>query len=265
MIEAIMSNANYITSFGVERYNYKNTRHHDCSSGYPFVGIGVLIDGSAVFTAQSGIKIEVHVGEAIYIPKGQLYYSDWTGSPDIRFYSISFDYLGQGTASHYYPLQKFTCSKRLLNTAKEAYALVNSQNEDDKYLAIAKFYEVYPEIKNSLSVARHNTSYLEIMQAVNYIEQNCTADFAVSTLAKMCNMSESKFYAAFKLGTGFSPTEYKNHVRVMRAEQMLAQNSCSIEYICEQLNFCSPAYFRRVFKQHTQMLPSQVKHKTGTI
>ena len=50
-----------------------------------------------------------------------------------------------------------------------------------------------------------------------------------------------------------------------RAEQMLAQNSCSIEYICEQLNFCSPAYFRRVFKQHTKMLPSQIKNRTSTI
>ena len=260
-----MASANYITSLGIERYKYINTRHHDCSSGYPFVGIGVLTEGSAVFTAQNGIKIEVHPGEAIYIPKGQLYFSDWTGAPVISFYSVSFDYLGQGNAAHYYPLQKFTYSKKLLNAVSDAYSLINSTNEDDKYTAIAKFYEIYPEIKNSLSVARHNTSYLEIMQSINYIEQNCTLDFAVSTLAKMCNMSESKFYAAFKLGTGFSPTEYKNHVRVMRAEQMLSQNSCSIEYICEQLNFCSPAYFRRVFKQHTGMLPSQVKHKTGTI
>lgn len=260
-----MASANYITSFGVECYKYKNTRHHDCSSGYPFVGLGLLTEGSAVFTAQNGIQIKVSAGEAIYIPKGQLYCSDWTGEPDIKFYSVSFDYLGQATAAHYYPLQKFTYSKKLLDTVVKAHELLCSEDEDDKYISIAKFYEVYPEIKNSLSVARHNTSYLEIMQAVNYIEQNCTADFAVSNLAKMCNMSESKFYAAFKLGTGFSPTEYKNHVRVMRAEQMLSQNSCSIEYICEQLNFCSPAYFRRVFKQHTGMLPSQVKHKTGTI
>lgn len=260
-----MSNANYVTSFGIERYNFKNNRHHDCSSGYPFVGIGILTCGSAVFTAQNGMKIELSEGEAIYIPKGQLYYSDWTGSPDICFYSISFDYLGQSGDAHYYPLQKFSYSDKLLRLITEAYRLLNSQDEDDAYLAISRFYEIYPEIKASLSLARHNTSYLEIMGAVNYIEQNCTTDFAVGTLAKMCNMSESKFYASFKLGTGYSPTEYKNRVRVMRAEQMLTQNSCSIEYICEQLNFCSPAYFRRVFKQHTGMLPSQVKNKANVI
>ena len=260
-----MSVTNYITQFNVMHYRYKQVRHHDCSSGYPFIGIGILIRGQATFTAQNGKKIELYEGEAIYIPKGQLYYSDWSGTPDIDFYSISFDYLSQHAAAHYYPLQKFTYTDAILTAAKSAYKLINSDSEEDHYLAISKFYEIYPQIKRALSVAHHNTSYLEIMQAVAYIEQNCTADFCVSTLAKMCNMSESKFYAAFKLGTGYSPTEYKNHVRIMRAEQMLTQNSCSIEYICEQLNFCSPAYFRRVFRAHTQMLPSQLKNRTSSI
>ncbi len=259
-----MSVMNYITLFNVERHNFKNTRHHDCSSGYPFIGIGVLISGSSVFTSHNGAKIELSKGDAIYIPKGQIYFSDWTGSPDISFFSISFDYQQQHTQAHYYPLQKFSCPDRFLSQLPELHRLVR-QGDDAMYTAVGRFYELYPQIKNKLSVARHNTSYLEIMQAVSYIKQNCTADFTVSTLAKMCNMSESKFYAAFKAGTGFSPTEYKNHIRIMRAEQMLAQNSCSIEYICEQLNFCSPAYFRRVFKQHTQLLPSQVKARTSTL
>ena len=255
---------NYISSFNVTKYSYKHTRHHDCSSGYPFVGIGVLTRGSAVFTAQNGTKISLSEGEAIYIPKGQLYYSDWSGSPDIIFYSISFDYIEQHAASHFYPLQKFKYSEEILKTVEQMHQLIASGG-DGLYIAIGKFYEMYPKIKSTLSVAKHNTSYLEIMQAVSFIEQKCTSDFTVCSLAKMCNMSESKFYAAFKLGTGFSPTDYKNHVRILRAEQMLTQNNCSIEYICEQLNFCSPAYFRRVFKAHTHMLPSQVKHKTNSI
>ena len=259
-----MSCANYISSFNVTKYDYKHTRHHDCSSGYPFIGIGVLIRGSATFTAQNGTKIPLCEGEAIYIPKGQLYYSDWSGSPDISFYSVSFDYIEQHAASHFYPLQKFKYTDDMIKTVELLHRLV-ADGGDNLYIAIGKFYEMYPQIKNSLSVAKHNTSYLEIMQAVSYIEQNCTSNFTVFSLAKMCNMSESKFYAAFKLGTGFSPTDYKNHVRILRAEQMLTQNNCSIEYICEQLNFCSPAYFRRVFKAHTHMLPSQLKHKTNSI
>jgi AraC-like DNA-binding protein len=259
-----MEGMNYISLFKVDRYNYKSTRHHECASGYPFIGIGLMEAGQAVFTSHNGARIELKAGDAIYIPKGQIYHSDWTGSPDISFYSISFDYAQQHTAAHYYPLQKFACTKELFDAAREMHTMLR-RDPDDAYRALGKFYSLYPSVKAALSTARHNTSYLEIMQAVSYIKQNCTADFSVGTLAKMCSMSESKFYAAFKAGTGHSPTEYKNHIRIMRAEQMLAQNSCSIEYICEQLNFCSPAYFRRVFKQHTGQLPSQVKTRSSSI
>lgn len=259
-----MEGMNYISLFKVDHYACKLNRHNECASGYPFIGIGLLEAGCAVFTSHNGARIELEAGDAVYIPKGQIYHSDWTGSPDIAFYSISFDYAQQNTAAHYYPMQKFYCSEEIFTAAKKMRSLLREDN-DGGYRALSIFYSLYPEIKKALSTARHNTSYLEIMQAVSYIKQNCTADFSVSTLAKMCNMSESKFYAAFKAGTGHSPTDYKNHIRIMRAEQMLAQNSCSIEYICEQLNFCSPAYFRRVFKQHTGQLPSQVKTRTSSI
>ena len=259
-----MESINYIASFKVDHYTYKNTRHHDCASGYPFIGIGLLESGNAVFTSHNGARIEVNAGEAIYIPKGQIYFSDWSGAPDISFYSINFDYSRQHTTAHYYPMQKFICPEGLAEDAEIMLRAMQSGG-DDAYRALSVFYRHYPNIKGNLSTARHNINYLEIMKAVDYIKQNCTADFPVSSLARMCNMSESKFYAAFKAGTGYSPTEYKNHIRIMRAEQMLSQNSCSIEYICEQLNFCSPAYFRRVFKQHTQRLPSQVKSRMSSL
>lgn len=259
-----MSVTNYITMFNINKREFKDSRHFVCSSGYPFVGIGILIAGSAVFTAQNGIKAELCPGEAIYIPKGQIYVSDWTGSPDIIFYSISLDYQQNRTGAHYYPLQKFTADPNIISETEQMYHML-ADGTNGKYHALGRFYTIYPEIIKKLSRARYNANYLEIMRAVTYIEQNCTSDFSVSSLAKMCNMSESKFYAAFKSGTGYSPTEYKNHVRIMRAEQMLTQNSCSIEYLCEQLNFCSPAYFRRVFKQHTNMLPSQLKNKNTTL
>ena len=259
-----MADMNYITLFNVEYHRFKNTRHYEVRSGYPFIGFGILTAGKAVFTAHDGTQIKVDTGEAIYIPKGQIYVSDWEGSPDISFYSVSIDYPNTSNGSHYYPLQKVIVDKEIVDTVSEMYSLIQNGG-DDRYLALGKFYGIYSKITGSLSSARYKKSYIEILKAVSYIEQNCTFNFSVESLAKMCNMSESKFYAAFKNGTGFSPTEYKNHIRIMRAEQMLAQNPCSIEYICEQLNFCSPAYFRRVFKQHTHMLPSEVKAKPNSL
>ena len=259
-----MSDINYITHFNILKYTFKEKRCHQCRSGYPCIGMGIMLCGRATFTTLDGSVIDINEGEAIYIPKGQIYTSDWEGKPDIVFYSIGMDYPTNNKSSHYYPLQKFTPSKKAFDTVKEIYELYQ-KGEQYRYAALGLFYSIYSEITDSLSRKRYKSSYMEIMRAVNYIEQNCNADFTVSGLAKLCNMSESKFYAAFKNGTGFSPTEYKNHIRIMRAEQMLAQNSCSVEYVCEQLNFCSPAYFRRVFKQHTNMLPSEIKSKPSSM
>ena len=260
-----MATTNYITMFDINKREFKVERHFVCSSGYPVVGIGILISGSAVFTAQNGERIELHEGEGIYIPKGQIYVSDWEGSPDITFYSVSLDYQQNRTGAHYYPFQKFSSDAHMTAEIEQMYRMLCEGDGNSQYAALGRFYMLYPTIISRLSRVRYNSSYLEIMRAVSYIEQNCTADFSVASLAKMCSMSESKFYAAFKSGTGYSPTEYKNHIRIMRAEQMLTQNSCSIEYLCEQLNFCSPAYFRRVFKQHTNMLPSQLKTRNNML
>ena len=262
--DIIVQEINYISHFNIIKYIFKEKRINQCLSGYPYIGIGIMLSGRATFTTLDGSVTEIREGEAIYIPKGQIYTSNWEGEPDISFYSIGIDYPTNNKSSHYYPLQKFTLDKKILNTIKEIYEL-SLLDKQHCYEALGKFYGIYNDITSRLSKARHKSSYIEIMRAVNYIEQNCNADFTVSSLAKLCNMSESKFYAAFKNGTGFSPTDYKNHVRIMRAEQMLAQNSCSVEYVCEQLNFCSPAYFRRVFKQHTNMLPSEIKSKPSSM
>ena len=74
----------------------------------------------------------------------------------------------------------------------------------------------------------------------------------------MCGLSLSNFYSLFKKYTGLTPVEYKNTYRVRMAQQLLLQNK-SIDEITERLNFSSPAYFRKVFKSVTGMLPGTYK------
>ena len=52
--------------------------------------------------------------------------------------------------------------------------------------------------------------------------------------------------------------EYKNNARVRLAQKMIEQNK-SAEEIAETLNFSSPAYFRKVFRNVTGMLPGVYK------
>ena len=99
-----------------------------------------------------------------------------------------------------------------------------------------------------------------IETALFYIEAHCTEEFSVADVARKCGLSESRLYHCFREVTGTSPIEYKNRERIRRAIEMLPNAQMSIEDIAEQLNFSSPAYFRRIFKKYAGGQPSDYRH-----
>ena len=95
--------------------------------------------------------------------------------------------------------------------------------------------------------------------SVEHIEKHFAEDISIETLAKVSNMSESRFYPCFKKALGVTPIDYINHFRINRAIIMLTDNRFTIEEISEKCGFQSSAYFRRVFKKITGKTPRDYK------
>ena len=96
-----------------------------------------------------------------------------------------------------------------------------------------------------------------ITPAVEYIDTHYTETTDLTALAKLCALSESQFFAAFRQQTGMPPIRYRNHLRVEQAKLLLAGEECTNREIAELLGFESLYYFSRVFKNHTGMSPSE--------
>jgi transcriptional regulator GlxA family with amidase domain len=75
-------------------------------------------------------------------------------------------------------------------------------------------------------------------------------------------MSEPNLYLLFRKQMGETPVEYKNRLRIERAQQLLLLHSdMPIEQIADASGFETAAYFRRRFKEHTGESPREFRKR----
>lgn len=98
---------------------------------------------------------------------------------------------------------------------------------------------------------------------IGYINRHYTDTFSVPQLAKRCALSETAYRKRFKALTGLSPVQYINALKIDKACLMLVSGDMSPGAISDFLNFSSPSYFYKVFKDHTGMTPNEYHNRAG--
>ncbi len=141
-----------------------------------------------------------------------------------------------------------------------------------EYLRCEMFYkEVSDNLAKKLFVllARADKSSVSDLSAMRYKEQflgiraavhaNYTADCRVEDMARLANMSMSRFFTIYKQIFGISPQKDLNNSRLQRAKIMLSNSSYSVEKISELVGFNNQYHFIRRFKKSTGMSPGQYR------
>ncbi|MCE5200151.1 MAG: AraC family transcriptional regulator [Armatimonadota bacterium] len=104
----------------------------------------------------------------------------------------------------------------------------------------------------------------DIRRIVDYIEEHLDETTPVSALAKMVNLSTSRFKVKFKQVTGFPPAEYMLRRRVDRAKDLLRDSGMTVTDVAFALGFSSSQYFATVFKRFTRQSPTgYIKSQTN--
>ncbi len=96
-----------------------------------------------------------------------------------------------------------------------------------------------------------------------YIENNFYRSITGGELAKMLNVSISRFSHLFREAAATSVTEYINSVRIRRAADLLGSTDLNITQAAMASGYNDVNYFTRQFKRHMGISPSAFRSGQG--
>ncbi len=102
----------------------------------------------------------------------------------------------------------------------------------------------------------HTLPSVRLQQAVAHINKHFEESLPESQMARLCQMSPSRFCREFKAAYGVTYVEYVARQRVVRAQRLLNNPAMSIADAAAAVGFSDPSYFTRVFRRVTGLSPS---------
>lgn len=99
-------------------------------------------------------------------------------------------------------------------------------------------------------------SQKKLQQVISYVQVNLERSVSLSELAKVVQLSPSRFARGFKQTTGISPHQYILECKIERAKELLKNPLLSIADISYTLSFSSQSHFTTVFRRFTGITPN---------
>ena len=243
-------------------------RGNSNSSGRKTSGILYIWNGEACFWSDKKQETKVNAGELVFIPKGCVYKMQYT-APDTTFVLINlelFDKSGEG----------ILISKNISVIARDgqnnriAWIMSNlemcgaSRNLSAVFRRKELVYKLFGIIfESELSVTSKAGKYPQIFAGVMMLEQSFLENLPISAFADACNISVSQFRTLFNKQYNMSPVQYRNHLRINRAIDILSEGSCTVSEAAYACGFENVGYFCRYYKKITGKTLNQTKHESS--
>lgn len=103
----------------------------------------------------------------------------------------------------------------------------------------------------------------EILRVQHHIHAHAAETQNIPDLAARAGLTERTFMRRFAKATGLRPTEYLQHIRIMKARDALELTNRSVDQIAWSVGYSDPAAFRKVFHKITGLLPNLYRQRFG--
>ncbi len=113
----------------------------------------------------------------------------------------------------------------------------------------------------SFAVPRLNQPHRDerIQKAQERLHQTFSETLTVEQLAQDSGMSTRNFSRRFKHATGDSPLEYLHKLRIDCAKHLLESDFKTVQEVCFEVGYEDQPHFRKLFKRHTGLSPTEYK------
>lgn len=99
-------------------------------------------------------------------------------------------------------------------------------------------------------------------QLMKYIESRIDDEnLKIEDMAEAVSLGRTVFYGKVKALVGMAPFDFLRHVRMQRAEDLVAKSKMSFSQIAYAVGFTDPKFFTKCFKKETGMTPSEYREK----
>ena len=98
-----------------------------------------------------------------------------------------------------------------------------------------------------------------LQRVLAYIAKHRLRHIPESEIARLCEMSPSRFCREFKAAFGVTFVQYLSRYRVAAAKRLLANPRMSVTDVAAAAGFSDPSYFTRVFRKHEGVSPSEYR------
>ena len=104
-----------------------------------------------------------------------------------------------------------------------------------------------------------------LIRIFNYVDAHYAESIGIKEMAELSGMSYSYFSRFFKKSIQRNFSDYLNHVRITKAEYLIATTDISITEIALEVGFSTSSYFIEQFKRIKGMTPNKFRRKFSQV
>ena len=130
-------------------------------------------------------------------------------------------------------------------------------------LCIYKMLHLLTVLERSVLQESHpnKENFERIAHAVQHMNRHYNSNLSLEDYADMCSMSKYHFLRTFENIIGTTPMEYRNHLRLQHAADLLLEEKLAVAQISALVGYSSSSYFSSAFKQKYNLSPKQYQNQ----
>lgn len=115
---------------------------------------------------------------------------------------------------------------------------------------------------DGFTLAEHSNLAVErISRVLKVMDEKSKKVYRTSELARICNLSRSRFSSEFKMITGMSPARFQMVRRLALIQRLLVNTDTKLEALAYDFGFSSPYHLSNTFKRYLGISPLEFRKK----
>ena len=223
-----------------------------------------LTEGELTVTLGDSERIAT-AGSVLLFPPNRRYHYRYTGGNPLCYYWVHFtgSYAERFlTECGFSPLPLCNLSERESSAPskfRRLFELYEQQTPLQNHLLSCALEQLLLSI--ALSIEKHPKA-VHLEKSLRYIHSSYHTDVRIPELAKMENLSHSRYITLFREQTGLSPTAYLIGLRMRIACELLQTTDLTVAQIAITVGYSDAHFFSKLFKKYVGTSPKQYRQGT---